>query len=265
MLLRRSILVCVALAAASALPAEPPDAEFAARASKLAGGKDAAAYARFQPGAGKASVKPMQVFLFKDRRTFEDVVNARTGMKAGASANAIYNVKTQTLYLGYLENEDKARSTGDEGLVTVAVHEAIHGLDHLVGDVLTGAPAWMAEGRAEYFCYGLSGRQVFSGRIVMPQDSRKAKVLLDAKDGDAGRLMAAVSLETLEQYALSAAWIHFLMHGEGGKHAQRFHRFVTGRKWTQAEFERAVAPVASLEGPFLRYRQETLAGLIEKK
>jgi hypothetical protein len=48
---------------------------------------------------------------------------------------------------------------------------------------------------------------------------------------------------------------HFLLHGEGGKYAEGFHRLARSKSATLADFEREIGPVDAVQAEWYRYLQ----------
>ena len=61
-----------------------------------------------------------------------------------------------------------------------------------------------------------------------------------------------------QNYLWSWAWMHFLCHGEGGKHASRLLAFLgsPADKSSLAAFEKAVGPLAEMEPAFKAYLEK---------
>jgi hypothetical protein len=154
------------------------------------------------------------------------------------------------------------------------LHEATHQLNEQVGKLPKAA--WVNEGVASYF--GASRVEDFEltpGRIetraypvwwlqeLAPSgDARKdfangrVVPLRALLGGGGGPAMAShVNQWYLGYWSLT----HFLLHGEGGRHAEGYRRLLAGGSAGIADFEREIGPVDAVQVQWYRYLQE-LAG-----
>jgi hypothetical protein len=163
--------------------------------------------------------------------------------------------RTTGHYRGFLDTVViHTDGTDADDLADVLVHEAAH---QLVGRRITGpdvdGPPWLEEGLAEYFAYTrqardgtfepgeigakriwpfLEGKAARPGAPAARRDAAVRRIRKDA-DWSVGVLLAA---EPRTFYAgdvqanYGAAWllVHYLFHGDGDRHAQRFAGWIAG-------------------------------------
>ncbi len=229
---------------------------------------ESAAYQRFYGGIWKldARPKPLKVYVFRDRHTYERILTAETGQPPGDQVVGTYDNLSQTLYTGVVK--------GEEGCIDWVTQTAVHEMFHAMDDLLAGVgivdgvtiPPWIAEGRAVHFCYAIAGRQVLPGKLNPTPE--------DASPDTLGKALASSRLSDLmgfdgtgfngqhvqAHYALSWAWVYFLFHGEGGRHAAGFRAYLAGcpGKSSVADFEKAVSPISKLDPAFKDYVKQVL-------
>ncbi len=209
---------------------------------------------KMDPGA-----KPIRIYLFGDRATFERVGGPVHGGHLSDYVGGFYDANaTKILYVGMIRGAE-----GNETMAaSIAVHELLHGLDYLLSrSVVKGTPKWIQEGRAEHFGQAIQGRRVQPGTLSRFARGRFRTVF--------GGGMPEIPIATLvdgacgfteAHYAASQAFVHFLFHGDGGRHAAGFRAFLSGlpAKASRAEFEKAVGKLPALEPAFRRHDQEVL-------
>ncbi len=221
----------------------------------------------------KPPSSPLKVYFFADRKTYLDVAASEDpGNDAPDMMGGFYLNSTKTLYLGATrqDEEEKGRRQTPELILHMAVHEMTHGLDdRVVG--MEGMPVWLLEGRAEYLAYAIRSDRVMPGFIGIIESLSFRQDLAGAlealRPGDVMKMtQGEFSQDGLRCYALSCAWVHFLYHGDGGRHAEGFRRFLAGcpGKSSPALLEKAVGPLSDLEPAFKRYVKETLLPMMEK-
>ncbi len=225
------------------------------------------AYERLYGRIWKSGTAPkaMQVFVFADRPTFEKIATA-TGHPISQGASGFYEGGCRILFVGV--TADKELGSPAE-LRCTAVHEMLHALDHQMTHVnVVGAPCWLMEGRANHFGFGILGRQVLPGALNEPDGTG---LLHDGCTSPIpiSEVMDQANFKGANQpayYALATAWVHFLFHGEDGRHASAFRTYLSGcpGKASKADFEKAVGRISDLEPPFREYVQKTLRPSIRK-
>jgi hypothetical protein len=209
---------------------------------------------------------PFRVYLFADRDTYARVQERETGVAPYAGQGGYYSDTTKVLYVGVNE-----KGGSDARVLHLAAHEMSHALDHLAARLPDSmSPMWRAEGQAEYFGYSIRGRRILPGTVTLPPGDTAPKRLAEMIDTASLRDLMALDTEafmkdSLLTYPLSWAWIHFLFHGQGGKHAPGFRTYLQGipRKRSVADFERAVGRLSDLEPAFKRYVKESLVPAAE--
>jgi hypothetical protein len=161
--------------------------------------------------------------------------------------------RTTGHYRGYLDTvvvHTDGTPTGD--LADVLVHETAHQLigNRLFGDGATLSP-WVSEGLAEYFAYTrqnddgtfatgeIGGKSVWPFRSEKPSRSgmargRRDAALRRAKQADGWTVDELLRATPAQFYGgavqanYGASWlvVHFLFHGEGGRYADAFARWL---------------------------------------
>ena len=212
---------------------------------------------------------PVKVFLFRDRVSFEKNGGPLCPFMS-SDTMGFYLTATQTLYVGCSANPHDP----DGGILTNAAHEMTHALDDLLAGM---APAldshpWVREGRAEYWGLSLSNRRILPGAAVFSARTREPDIVAQAVP--APDLAALVSMDStaymkagFRNYALSWALVHFLLHGEQGRHAEGFKRYLTKlqEKPEEANLEACLGVrVADLEVPFKVYAQKVLLPSVQR-
>lgn len=163
-----------------------------------------------------------------------------------------------------------ALKTSDAGLAEVMVHEMVHALDEQALKGLALRPKWVEEGRAEYLGHGTWLRGIVPGAVMLEKTDGRGQALGDA----ILKVSLAELLDTDREtfygekmkfyYPLSWALVHFLLHGEDGRHAEAFRAFVcdTERGWSRDVFEARVAKLAEIEPGFKTYVRELFLPLV---
>ncbi len=232
-----------------------------------------AAYTRLHRGVWelKTDPAPFRVYLIADREVFEEVLQADAGFEIPDELSGMYCMKTRILYVGIsLDRAEEDRDDPDFALA-IAAHEMVHAMDELLAARLDEAlPAWILEGRADYFGYAIRDRKIVLGSACIPPEDLTAESLEAS--------IASVSLESLvdlrkadltgEHYPLCWAWVHFLHHGEGGRHAAGYLRFLSGvapGKASRADLEKALGSVRDLAPAFREYVTRELLPVIRRK
>ncbi len=208
----------------------------------------------------------LKVYVFADPDTYERIAKeaAPSGILPG-NGGCYWNT-TRILYVG--------NPGGSEEIALVtAAHEMVHALDDLSAHVYVGVNSagamWLTEGRADHLGYGIRGRRILPGGAVIPAGDATLRLLAESVEGadirkvmrlDQASFSGGSDQEAARNYAIAWAWVHFLFHGEGGKHAPGFHAYLKGipRRISVADFEKAVGPLAELEPAFKRHVKETL-------
>lgn len=199
------------------------------------------------------------VHLFADRDTFERVARTQ-GLQISEGDVGKYHVRRGVLYVGMNRPEVVPPDAPDD-VVQCAVHEMLHGLDDRLARCTLACPAWRQEGCAVYFGHAVRGRQVLPGVLWVPKGDGFPEAL-----GRAMEVCALSEIMTMDQarftatlgnerYALAWAFVHFLLHGEGGRYAAGFRSYLAScdTKASKADFEKAVGRLAELEPAFRAY------------
>ncbi|GEM_PF-3254106 len=206
---------------------------------------------------------PLPVYLFADPKTYQASATAITPQARPDLWPCMFNNRTGILYVGM--TPAMAKEPFDSAATTfLAVFEVIRALDDTQAPCLARSPRWLQIGRADYFGYALNGRRILPGSTAMaPADA--ADILQEGLESvSIAALMnlsqAAYDKDVRRNYLWSWAWVHFLCHGEGGKHATAFLEFLDSPvpKSSVEGFEKAVGPVKDLEPAFKTYVEKEL-------
>jgi hypothetical protein len=219
---------------------------------------EVATYERFYDGVWslKPHTKPIPVFLFGTRADFVKAVD----ISVPSATQGGYNRIRKILYVG-------KTAQGDRDQVTfTATHELVHALDDYRAHMLHPTiPLWIVEGRADHFSHSVVGGQVLPGAVWMPKSLSRARELEKALAtasirGVVTSNAAAFHGRASTTYVLAWAFVHFLFHGEGGKHAAGFGKFLSGlpEASSLSHLEAAVGTLQELEPVFKAYVRETL-------
>lgn len=214
--------------------------------------------------------KPLVVYLCGDRATFEKAGEMLTRGTDGAAVDAV-TAAFYTSGAGVLCLGEAARASADKRPRDSA-HELTHALDHLLaGHPWPALPAWVSEGRGEYYGYSVIGRQVLPGLARFHLRDGKPGLLVRSLPGISLRRIVdagwdAFNQEAAYHYPPSWAFVHFLYHAERGRYAPGFRRFLSGlpARATPGDLESALgATLEELEPRFKRYVLDVLVPLIE--
>ena len=243
---------------------------------------DLAAYQRLYGSVWKAapSAKPIRVYLFRDRASYERKLQADLSSPPGLP-HGMYSAVTKVCYLGlppdYKPGLDPEAYT-EEQTARVAAHEMLHAFDDLMSRSHTVSPNradWVLEGRADHFGDSVLGRQVLPGRVHLLHvgGSMEDRGVALAKGVEGLPLAQLLAMNTArftgegvrEHYVMSWALVHFLFHAEGGRHAPAFRKFLAGcpKQSSPAEFEKTVGRLATLEPAFKDYVRKVLLPELE--
>ena len=197
------------------------------------------------PRQAFANTGPLRLTLYADRAQF------RSHNRSFWWAEAYYRKPTCYAYF----------PAGESNPYHWMLHEATHQLNTEVAGLTL--PKWANEGLAAYFGTSrLQGRVLLPGRIdpdtypvwklgglglsgSLDQDVRRGRIIpLRAliTGVDAPPFERHLNLYYVEYWSL----VHFLLHGEGGRHAAAFKRMLLEGGTPQA-FERAFGPPERLE------------------
>jgi hypothetical protein len=204
----------------------------------------------------KLTAQKLKVYLFPDRASCLEKLNADSGGKAPKAPLGVYYDGTRTMYIG----QHSQIEFDPAQVFCTCAHEMVHAMDHLLARQDLGiSPFWVWEGRAEYFGYSVHGRKLLPGGFWLHAGGADMPNVL-------GKALEAISLREmmdlreygefgLDDYALAWAFVHFLYHGEGGKHAAGFQAYLAGipRKAKLSDFEAAVGKLSVLEPAFRNY------------
>lgn len=208
---------------------------------------------------------PIRVYLFPGRLQFEQVASRETGARLGDGNGGFYSTATRVLYVG-----EVLKDPSESQILLTAVHEMVHGLDHhLAGLDLSALPRWVQEGRANHMAYGMRDRRVIPGLVAIAARDAMPTHLASALEGLPLGVLVSMDkggfMQRQEQcYALSWAWVHFLLHADAGRHAEGFRSYLRGLSQGSGreDLERALGPLEGLEGGFKQYARRTLPSQI---
>lgn len=212
--------------------------------------------------------RSVRVCLFEDRKTWAAVYRKLIGEELPDYGGSCYHDLTDTVYI--CMDSLPALKTSDAGLAEVMVHEMVHALDEQALKGLALRPKWVEEGRAEYLGHGTWLRGIVPGAVMLEKTDGRGQALGDA----ILKVSLAELLDTDREtfygekmkfyYPLSWALVHFLLHGEDGRHAEAFRAFVcdTERGWSRDVFEARVAKLAEIEPGFKTYVRELFLPLV---
>lgn len=211
--------------------------------------------------------RSVRVCLFEDRKTWAAVYRKLIGEELPDYGGSCYHDLTDTVYI-CMDSLPALKAT-DAGLAEVIVHEMVHALDEQALKGLALRPKWLEEGRAEYLGHGTSLRRIVPGAVMLEKTDARSRHLGDAVLKVSLAELLDADRETFYSekmkfyYPLSWALVHFLLHGENGRHAEAFRAFVcdTERGWTRVVFEARVGKLAEIEPAFKRYVREVFLPL----
>jgi len=148
-----------------------------------------------------------------------------------------------------------------QGLWKVIQHEGFHQFAATV--ISRKLPPWVNEGLAEYFGQAVwTGDNYITG-LIPPSRLRRLQKAINGK-----RLRAFLEIITMTQTEWNArlerrnydqAWsmVHFLVHGDGGKHQKSFARFINdvarGRPWRLVFIRRFGRDVDAFQQRYVRW------------
>ena len=227
---------------------------------------EVATYRRFYGETWKLApvLKPLKVYLCPDRATYVQVSGKAVGSPPTGAGNYFFG--TKILYVDRCSNASVPLDKQNERVPSgVVAHEALHALDDQLASVGAQLPLWLKEGRAHHFYFGVSGRQVIPGAVRIPRTESVSTPLLETLESlPVAGMMAENDQAKFDQkhYFLAWGWVHFLFHGDGGRHAAAFRTYLAGKaKWSMADFEKTVGKIGSLEPAFKDYVKDTLVPL----
>jgi hypothetical protein len=209
--------------------------------------------------------KPLRVFLFDNYKAIASGWEKATHSAPVKGYGGGYVAAANLMLLS-----TEGPETGGDGmplsklttdvLLGVSVHEATHAMDKNALGPTSHMPEWILEGRAYYAGYCRLGRQWISGAITMaPSDGRPDVLEQNYKTAS---LVKLLSMQTSDywknpavNYTLVWSFTQFLMQGQKGKYREPFLKFVAGGsgKDSITDFERTVAKVSDLTGPYREY------------
>ena len=232
-----------------------------ARAVSAVVHKVAAGYEALYGKARKLEMpKPFAVHLFGSADEFATQLK-RMAKYPGAAPKGFAGAYTPPVKMMFLSTDIGSGGWNQDTLLHTVAHETLHALDDLAAGIqLSAMPTWICEGRALYSQYSLVGRQWLPGALsVGGTDGRGMEVEKAYKTASLEPLLGldhkAFMQNAVPNYAVAWSFTHFLLHGQEGKHRERFLKFVAGcpQKSSPRDFERVVAKVADLDGPFKTY------------
>ncbi len=214
----------------------------------------------FGKGRKLTPFAPFPVHLFGAADVFAKEFK-RMGKLSGDVPKGFAGAYTPPVKMMFLSTDIGSANWNQETLLRTVAHETLHALDELAAGIsLSAVPTWIAEGRAIYSQYSLVGRQWIPGALCVGGT--------DGRGMEVEKAYKAASLDTLigldlkafmqnagANYAVAWSFTHFLLHGQDGKHRERFLRFLAGcpQRSSAKDFERVVAKVAELEEPYKVY------------
>lgn len=221
-----------------------------------------AAYREFHRGIWEMPDRTWRakVYLLESHETFVRIYTALEGRPPEHELAGVYLGHRQTLLAGPDPNGSP------ETDVRISAHELFHAADHMFAPRIGAAGrGWLVEGRAEHFANSVVGRQIVPGAVrKFYQENRWVKaterrVLSSAlRDLPLSRLFSLRDDEFRSDdkaganYVISYAFVHFLFHGDGGKRAEGFRRFLAGlpERASPEAFQACVGRFQDLQGPF---------------
>jgi hypothetical protein len=165
-------------------------------------------------------IEPMNAHVHADQKSYPELVSYR---------NAYFDISSNTLLV------NAANGFSRRVLFHEATHELLYNTAEHMKNSRGEIPSWLNEGLAEYMAYcveGTDGRPAFTpGAIARAHFKTHAEArqpldlarVLTLSSGD----FAASSLADLK-YSEAYTLVHFLLHGENGKHRKGFLDFVRG-------------------------------------
>jgi hypothetical protein len=204
--------------------------------------------------------KPYPIHLFDSFDVFSTVFK-RMAKFVNPIPKGFSGVYTPPVKMMFISTDIGSSGWNQETLLRAVAHETFHAMDDLAGGMNAGPmPMWISEGRALYAEYSLVGRQWIPGALsVGATDGRGMEVEKAYKTASIEKLLSLDSKTFMQNpgpnYAVIWSFTHFLMHGQEGKHRERFMRFLAGCPLRSAakDFERLVARTADLEKPYKEY------------
>lgn len=152
----------------------------------------------------EASDEPIELYLFRDEKSYREYLTARFGDLPARRALYIKTTTGPGMVYAF---------RGPQFAIDLR-HESTHALVH---GALTEIPLWLDEGLAEYFEMPAEQRQ--AGHPHLPG------ILARLRAGELPRLETLERLDdttglSREDYAAAWAWVHFLHHGPPGAHGE---------------------------------------------
>lgn len=203
----------------------------------------------------KPAPKAMRIFLFKDRERYQKEARLPT-----AWAEGYYNSSRAACFCYYDARNDKNPTHW-------IVHEAVHQLMFELISEPADVTNWLSEGYACYFGTSkLVGGELKLGQVdpdtypawwrsrYAPEKFMTLSDLLDVVGPNLDR-----QRDPNPFYLQSWLFVHYLLHGEDGKHRKAFRSFlvqaVQGKSRTPT-FEKIVGRLADLEAGYLKYAKD---------
>lgn len=211
--------------------------------------------------------RAVRVCLFEDRKTWAAVYRKLIGEELPSYGGSCYHDLTDTVYI-CMEAAPAMKAT-EAGLAETVVHEMVHALDEQALQGLALRPKWVEEGRAEYLGHATWLRGIVPGAVMLEKNDARSQNLADA-------VMKVALAELLDAdrekfygekmkfyYPLAWALVHFLLHGEDGRHADAFRAFVCDAEtgWSREAFEARIGKLDEIEPAFKKYIREILLPL----
>ncbi|MBS3820186.1 MAG: DUF1570 domain-containing protein [Planctomycetes bacterium] len=190
-------------------------------------------YQRQTAGFDGTLTGPLPVFLYSDQQDFQDALDRRTPRSAG--------IYTGSELRAIIDTDVFSR----ESIWHVIQHEGFHQVAHrVIARPGVALPLWVNEGLAEYF-----GEALWTGTRLVPGaiDAGGPYSKVPVRGGRAGRIRRRLAEDvfrpldelmdmTAQQwrddhdatsnYDQVYAVVHYLIHGDGGRHHQAFARYV---------------------------------------
>lgn len=205
---------------------------------------------------------PLRVFLLGTPRSFAEV--ASKVRKVGPDLGGFYAEGSRTLYLGRTGNDAKGTF-----LEVTAAHEMLHALDHVLSGLTDQSlPGWLIEGRACHFGWAVRGRHVMPGTIRFAEIEAYPEKLESCVAGFklAGLIEMPRGRFRQEEYALGWALVHFLYHGDEGRHAEAFRNYLlkatekgNPEPGSLPQFTEILGDPSGMEAAYRTYVMKTLA------
>lgn len=214
---------------------------------------------------------PAKVYAFRDRAGFEKVAGPRHDPPMTDGTGGFAHFESKILFVGASKAAYAQLTPAelDARLLQTARHEAVHGFDDWLArwyDPMRGSGGyWTVEGRAEHLAFSGIGRLVIPGLLQAPPKDGKVAAVPEAVGSirlaeflawDPGRFRQ----EGVRGYAYAWALVHYLFHGEGGRHAAGFKAFLKGAPdhLSAEDLDKALGTAAAGLEPAFRTHVETV-------